>query len=73
MKYSVFWNVYKFSESGKVKLNHETRFLIKMNKRNKAKLLLKFIKVFNLPVANHDNFMQPMLVSYPPKIITSEN
>ena len=36
-----------------VKLNHKTPFtfcLFKQRKMNKTKLLLKFIKVFNLPV-----------------------
>ena len=54
-----------------VKFNHKkvcfTFCLLKqrqLTKQNKTKMLLKCIKVFNLPTANHVNSMQPMLVSY---------
>ena len=62
-----------------VKFNHKTCFLnlfIKtknneQTKQNKTKLLLRYIKVFNLQMyllggeaANGVNFMQHMLVSY---------
>ena len=39
-----------------------------MNKQNKTKLLLKFMRILIYllegETANHANFMQPMLVSY---------
>ena len=59
-----------------VKYNHKTLFYTlfiqtkKIYKQNETKLLLEFIKVFNLLVgggsktANHANFMQHMFGSY---------
>ena len=54
--------------------NHKSLFTFclfkhrNVNKQNKTKVLLKFIKVLIYllggGIANHVNFMQPMLVSY---------